>query len=62
MDYDKLPVTYSVNTAATWNGKEAAWSGTKQLSGRQLYLVPKCNDCRIVVHSKMTVMLNWEGE
>ncbi|WLR47417.1 hypothetical protein LC065_18170 [Halobacillus litoralis] len=37
-------------------------SGTKQLSGRQLYLEPKCSDWRFALHSEMIVTLNWEGE
>ncbi|GEN52748.1 hypothetical protein [Halobacillus faecis] len=59
---DGLPVTYTVNSEPAWTGKEINWKGTKRLSGHQLYLESKCNDCRIALKSEMTITLNWEGK
>ncbi|REJ10941.1 hypothetical protein [Halobacillus trueperi] len=59
---DAPPVTYTVDTESTWGGKEIHWKGTKRLSGQQLYLESKCNDCRIALKSEMTVTLEWEGK
>ncbi|MBX0356963.1 hypothetical protein [Halobacillus sp. Nhm2S1] len=59
---DGLPVTYTVNTEPTWTGREISWKGSKQLSGHQLHLELKCNDCRIALKSEMTITLYWGGK